>query len=205
MVGSIDIKALTLEELSGVVNLYPWYGGARKELCRRMAAMGNAWGKDDYAAAALYIPSREKVSELVHSSEASDYSDKDIQELLKAYFERREESSGEGGGAEAGNPEVAAGTEGEKRIYVVGGDYFTQAQYEKVRRSTDNIFSSFASKARSENYAVPEDAEFDLCTETLAQIYAEQGYPQEARRIYTRLAEMDPSKSVYYFSLIEKL
>ena len=40
MVGYIDIKTLTFDELVGIVNLYPWFGGARKELCVRMASMG---------------------------------------------------------------------------------------------------------------------------------------------------------------------
>ena len=48
MVGrsNIDIHYLNLNELVGVVNLYPWYGGARLELCRRMARMGDTWGED---------------------------------------------------------------------------------------------------------------------------------------------------------------
>ena len=43
MVGSsrhIDLHRLTLDELTGVVNLYPWYAAARMELCRRMFALG---------------------------------------------------------------------------------------------------------------------------------------------------------------------
>ena len=36
----IDITTLNLGELSGVVSLYPWYAGARMELCRRMASIG---------------------------------------------------------------------------------------------------------------------------------------------------------------------
>ena len=40
MVNPIDIHKLTLEELSGVIALYPWYGGARMELCRRMSGEG---------------------------------------------------------------------------------------------------------------------------------------------------------------------
>ena len=41
MVGTrIDIKRLNLDELLGVVSIYPWYAGARKELCSRMAASG---------------------------------------------------------------------------------------------------------------------------------------------------------------------
>ena len=43
----IDIQALNLDELTGVVNLYPWFAAARMELCRRMFAMGeNAWSPE---------------------------------------------------------------------------------------------------------------------------------------------------------------
>ena len=42
----IDIKKLTIDELAGVVNLYPWFGGARKELCARMTRMGAGWDKE---------------------------------------------------------------------------------------------------------------------------------------------------------------
>ena len=57
--GYIDIRKLSLDELLGVVNLYPWFGGARKELCERMHRMGgDAWGESQYADAAMDIPSR---------------------------------------------------------------------------------------------------------------------------------------------------
>ena len=58
----IDIKKLTLDELIGVVSLYPWYGGARKELCARMGSMGgDGWGESQYADAAMYVGSRAKM------------------------------------------------------------------------------------------------------------------------------------------------
>ena len=47
MEGYIDIKRLNLDELIGVVNLYPWFGGARKELCLRMVRMGADSGDDE--------------------------------------------------------------------------------------------------------------------------------------------------------------
>ena len=40
MGGYIDLRRLNLDELMGVVNLYPWFGGARKELYLRMSRMG---------------------------------------------------------------------------------------------------------------------------------------------------------------------
>ena len=41
----IDLKKLNLDELVGVVNLYPWFGGDRKKLCERMTG---AWGEGRY-------------------------------------------------------------------------------------------------------------------------------------------------------------
>ena len=67
MVGYIDIKTLTFDELVGIVNLYPWFGGARKELCVRMASMGaGVLSEEELALSAMYLPSR-KVS-LLHQA-----------------------------------------------------------------------------------------------------------------------------------------
>ena len=40
MVNGADIHTLSPEELSAVISTYPWYAGARMELCRRMAKLG---------------------------------------------------------------------------------------------------------------------------------------------------------------------
>ena len=55
----IDLKKLNLDELVGVVNLYPWFGGARKQLCERMTG---AWGEGQLSDAALYVGSRKMLS-----------------------------------------------------------------------------------------------------------------------------------------------
>ena len=45
-----DVKSLNIDELTGLVNLYPWFGLARKELCARMAAIsGSNWGEEQFA------------------------------------------------------------------------------------------------------------------------------------------------------------
>jgi len=194
MVGSshIDIHTLTLDELAGVVNLYPWYGAARVELCARMAAMGgDSWGEDQYAGEALYVADRSKIATFVHRNRKGDYSDKDVQALLASYMEPSQADRAE-----------------EHQVRVVGGDYFSQAQYDNVRKGEDNIFTRFASKGRpegaSDENAVSEVAD-RFATETLARIFAEQGRPEEARRIYSRLVLDIPEKSAYFASLIDEL
>ena len=186
---TIDLKRHTLEELSGVVTLYPWYGAARRELCVRLSRSGDIT-VGQLADAALYLGAREKVGALLRRKDtAGDYSDKDVRSLLDAFLRRdRLERS-------------------PRTVRVAGGDYVTQAQYDEAREEGGRVFSRMAAQARSEaperaEEAVPTD---DLCTETLAQIYAEQGYYQQSRRIYSRLLLKFPEKSAYFASLIEKM
>ncbi len=193
MVGSsyINIHTLTLDELAGVVNLYPWYGAARVELCRRMSQMGEDWGEEQYAAEALYIPDRGKLAALVRDGRLVDCSDKDLQALLSSYL----------------STESAPAPEQAHQVHVVGGDYFSQAQYDRVRKSGDNIFSRFAGAPKrdgGEEAGGSEVAE-RFATETLARIFEEQGRIEEARRIYSRLILEIPEKSAYFATLIDNL
>ena len=194
MVGStrIDIHTLNLDELVGVVNLYPWYSGARLELCRRMSRMGDTWDDEQYAPEALYLPDRGLLVKLLKRTREANYSDKDVQELLASYLE----------------PSAPETSEPAHQVHVVGGDYFSQAQYDNVKKGTDNIFSRFAVQVRSEAPVPEEDLSpvaDRFATETLARIFAEQGRPEEAKRIYSRLILDIPEKSAYFASLIDSL
>ena len=192
--GYIDLKKLNLDELIGVVNLYPWFGGARVELCERMSHMGGElWGIAQYADAAMYVGAREKLAAMVRSSENTNWSDSDVEQILKSYISEPQPV------AEDAAPE-------QRRVHVVGGDFFTQADYDQVRRVDDNVFSRYAAKARQEKSYEDEPAvDFDLYTETLAQIYAEQGYYEQAKAIYSKLILAYPEKSAYFAALIQKL
>ncbi len=189
----IDLQTLTLDELAGVVNLYPWYGEAHLELCARMSEVGGRdWGLEQFAGEALYVGDRRKIAALACRGRKGDYSDKDVQALLSSYLE----------------PSPEEVSPAEHQVRVVGGDYFSQSQYDNVRKGDDNIFTRFAAKSRpggsSDEEAGSEMAD-RFATETLARIFAEQGRPEEARRIYSRLVLDIPEKSAYFASLIDKL
>ncbi len=190
----IDLRRLNLDELNGVVNLYPWFGGARKELCRRMSELGEgAWSDERYADAALYVGSRRIIANLAHKGHKVDYSDMQVKELLRAYIDE-----GVGEIRDEGQP---------RRVIVVGGDYFSAKQYDAVRQEGDNDFAAMARSPIGSGMTITQTEEdfTDFCTETLAQIYADQGYPEQARQIYSRLSLRFPEKSAYFAALIEKL
>jgi len=188
---AIDIKTLNLEELTGVVSIYPWYGAARKELCRRMAELGEgAWSEDRFADAALYIGSRKIVAELAGKGKAADYSDRNIRALLESFL-----------------PQSASSQASRApKVIVAGQDFFSQAQYDSVRTSSDSNYSKFAQGLTGASYQDHTEEEIaNFCTETLAQIYLEQGYVEQAKEIYSKLSLLYPEKSVYFASLIEKI
>ena len=198
MEGYFDLKRLKLDELVGVINLYPWFGGARKELCARMSHMGEALSDSQCAEAAMYVVAREKIAALKKSSENTTWTDADVENLLKSYLSEKP--------APVVEQEVEK-EQPERKVYVVGGDFFSQAEYDKVRRAEDNVFSRYAAKEQAPVAApqVRADKEIFFYTETLAQIYAEQGYYDQSKEIYSKLILAYPEKSAYFASLIQKI
>ncbi|MGN0202350.1 MAG: hypothetical protein ACI399_05530 [Candidatus Cryptobacteroides sp.] len=211
----MDLSELNMDELAGVVRLYPWFPAARLELCERMASMsGSDWGLEQYSDAAMYVPCRSKVFRIMRSAARNDYSDKDLASLLKRYISASGPSAPQekAAGAASGNketgmrfPSLPYAPEYRRTVRPAGGDFFSREEYESVRRDEDNIFAHFkAARAEEPDVRAWQDPELGFCTETLARIYAEQGYFVEAKKIYSRLALRYPEKSAYFASLIEK-
>ena len=191
----IDTKKLNYEELTVVVNLYPWYGAARKEMCLRMAEMGGEqFGQIQYGDAAMYVVDRRKIADLLYNGTPEDYSDKDIDKILKHYLDESRKTA------------VESKPNG---VRVVGGDFFSPSQYDAVQSDNDNIFLKFTikktEKDTSENSSSSEPIADQFCTETMAKIYEEQGYYEQAKYIYSRLILAFPEKNAYFANLIGKL
>ncbi len=199
--GMNSLKLMSVESLTDAINAYPWFGAARKELCVRMSKVGGSeWGKEQYSEAAMYVASRTIISGIMRSARREDYSDKDLKGLIKEYIgAASEERQGESRQETEEKPKNSAQR-------VPGGDFFSPEQYAAVRRDEDNVFSRFkAGRSDEQEDRGWEDPELGFCTETLAGIYADQGYTAEAKKIYSRLILRYPEKSAYFASLIEKL
>ncbi|MBR1926790.1 MAG: hypothetical protein IJ840_03425 [Bacteroidales bacterium] len=226
MGASGNLKSLTMDELASVIKTWPWFGAARMELCERMSKMGGKeWGKEQYSDAAMYISSRSIISDIVRSSRKEDYSDKDIQTLLKKLIAPAPAAETEAATSPAPTAPVSlypdrersvasldlypSGTQTQpyqRTVKVPGGDFFSQDEYKDVTLEEDNYFSRFkVTRSDEEDGRKWEDPELGFCTETLAWIYAEQGYYAEAKKIYSRLMLRYPEKIAYFASLIGKL
>ena len=256
-----DLGTLSLGDLMEVIKEYPWFGAARKELCARMSGIGgNDWGTVQYADAAMYIPSRELIAEMVLAAPADGSAVRDAAAVIKEYIAPSAPagsamaagtrtaapaaaSAGPAGvdpvraaaaaGAPAGVDSVraaaaaaagpraaasAAASAGEvgasaasgqvyrRTVVPVGGDFFSKEEYASVTRESDKVFSRFkAARSEADEEGKWKDPELGFCTETLGRIYAEQGYFDEAKKIYSRLMLRYPEKSAYFASLIRKL
>ena len=252
-----DLGTLSLGDLMEVIKEYPWFGAARKELCARMSGIGgNDWGTVQYADAAMYIPSRELIAEMVLAVPADGSAVRDAAAVIKEYIApsapagsamaagtraaapaaasagpagvdpvRAAAAAGPAGvdpapaaasaGTRAAAPAAAAGEVGasaasgqvyRRTVVPVGGDFFSKEEYASVTRESDKVFSRFkAARSEADEEGKWKDPELGFCTETLGRIYAEQGYFDEAKKIYSRLMLRYPEKSAYFASLIRKL
>ena len=203
--GNIDLKKLTADELSGVVNIYPWFAAARRELCLRLAESGEEDGRSlSFKEAALHVPDRRKLSCLLKRAKAPDYSDvaggKDViggKDLAGG----KDLTESEGGLEE----NIEAVPVYRRQVRIAGGDFFSQSEYAKVKMEEDGRLMESLSAHKWEKEEGEEAGDLGFYTETLAAIYAEQGYYEQARKIYSQLILAYPEKSAYFASLIENL
>ena len=165
----VDFKSLSLEELSALVNRYPWFAAARKELCVRTG---------QYADAALYVFDRAILAEEARKGAPSG---KEAGEYLR---ERSQAPM-------------------EQKVVVLGGDYFSQEAYDSVRGAEVKEDKKKILRSAQDDRKVELDDTY--YTQTLAEIYATQGYLEQAKEIYSKLILRYPEKSAYFATLIEKL
>ena len=174
---------MTLEELSQVVLAYPWFGQARKELCIKLLESGRSeLAQEQISQAGMYVCSRAKLKA----------------DLLKIRPLPQAE------------PTVAPTPKEQKKVVVVGGDFFSQEQYDKIGSEADGLPKVPSFRPSPKQSALEPKAatgvELDsFCTEPMAQILLEQGYLAEAKYIYSKLLLRYPEKSAYFAALVSKI
>ena len=103
--------------------------------------------------------------------------------------------------------------ESKPKIFVVGGDYFSREDFEELDQSERAPEIKFGAPADNQEREVVSAAgvgevdfeSMDFVTETLAAIYADQGYYEKAIDAYAKLILLYPEKSSYFASLVNEI
>ena len=180
-----NLNTLTINQLENIVDEYPWFAVARKKFYAKMVLMGDEYREAATKKCALYFHSRAALPLFVRQ-EQERITDKPKEQESQTEFQRR-------------------------GYFIVGGDYFSQSEVDSMDDGKTPTFKDFLYNDNQEDVKIDYSTsnklqnEELLITETLAEIYAEQGYLKQANEIYSKLILLYPEKSAYFASLIDEI
>ena len=210
-----------LLEMEQLAEQYPWFALAQQLILENYHATGNARRNEYRTRAALCAPSREhlfhrlfrdEIKEIISHQELSLQNDT----LLEMTDEQKESAKG------SKNERIISFSEDDqttRKLVLTGSDYFAADEFTVDTTFDDPIAQFIISKPKINPYTSPllgitiEGSvaviqpleEFDIVTETLAKIYAEQGFISLAVNAYEKLILRDREKSAYFADCIKQI
>lgn len=187
--------------LQDLVNTYPYFSLGHKLLFQALCGLGGEAYMAVLEKAALYVPSRARLYAIYEESRKQEavLREKEALDSLQA-LDRLPLPQ-------------------EEKVRVAGADYFSKSDYRSLDMDPARPLDRFIADrpklspagedtqapapAASEDFR-PE-AEESFITETLADIYAKQGYYKLAITCYEKLILLYPKKSTYFATLIDEL
>ncbi len=199
---TINIQELPIADLEKLVTEYPWFSYARRALLLKMAEGGREHLEVYLKKCSAFVGFRREIYyKAVASAKQDSFPVIDFEEINRDIDDIRAISVSE--------KKVEADT---PKYIVLGGDYFTKEDFAQLDDSytfnVGRIGSVSESQSIGSEGVVIEEQESDadiFYTETLAKIYAEQGYYEEAMKVYSKLILLYPEKSAYFATLVNKV
>ena len=181
-----DVGEYNAAQLERVLFFYPWYSYARVKMMEKLAEADVESAEQKLRESAAYCPDPGRLFALF-----TEQSVKESENVID--FEAISS--------------VAKETEQTKYV-MVGADYFSPEDLRSAEdEELDNVRIDPA-KAVDDAGQVPPAADFDISdfyTETLARIYAGQGYYDEAVKVCAKLILLYPEKSAYFAALADEI
>lgn len=227
-----DIRNLDIHALEETMERYPWFAAARAEYFAKMAALDREYIRPAARKVGLYVPDRCRLYDIVvlgkePKREAPAAEQAAPQSALPPIVPlhanvRPEEDHRDDAPVEVEVPaekpaEPAVQPSEQPRRRVPGGDYFSRQDFEELAETgqsyTDLHFTPKSNLASSLDRAAGilasagaavDPATDEVCTETLAGIYYNQGFYRRAIDIYKKLILFYPEKNIYFAALIER-
>ena len=230
-----DIKELEVPQLQALVTKYPWFSYAREVLLYKLVEIEPQCFQSKYKEALVFFPKREKVFLKCRQIAAARPADIDeipaaqLMDVPANEVEPLEELSLDIDFSAAGSItavdkdfDVVLEKEGvepvmeiqppKPKIVVVGGDYFSKddfAQLDEGEKVAEIKLGAPADNMDHGSDGGESDSldfdSLDFVTETLAKIYADQGYYDKAIEVYAKLILLYPEKSTYFASLVNEI
>lgn len=200
----VEIQHMSSIQLEHLIEVYPWFTAARREYIVRLT---------DGSKDASVIRGALRHHGLFFLSRG------DMIKILsgKAGYVAKEKPAATVQPEVLPTPETAREEKTKTQYYIVGGDYFGQADFDELEKQGLAVetptFNPIAATLGDLNLA-PEGtsgrtaaskADEGIYTETLAEIYFQQQIYKRAIEIYEKLILLYPEKSTYFASLIEKV
>jgi tetratricopeptide (TPR) repeat protein len=194
----------TLHELRELTVRYPAFEGGWMLYLRNLKNVQDSSFEQELINGAVRIQNRRKLYLLLHEQSIADESsvkdsqDENRDELFKIIFpteyqlepfEKTEETLSELARSIQDKPD--------KKVRLI--DKFLEAQPKMTPVKEEESTSPMDGKP------VQEDVNEEFVTETLALIYAQQGYYKKALQIFEKLSLKYPEKSTYFAAQIEKI
>lgn len=184
----VDIRNMDSHLLAQTVQDYPWFAPARARLCLMVAATSGMEAAEGLLRESIpFLPDATCTARRMHSLTPRSFADKNM----------------------PAEPQKTAPASARPIIFRAGMDYFSREEYESVHVDGESELGRMAmvdySVQPQETGTPRREESMDIVSETLAQIFIDQGYTEQAKDIYTKLSLQSPEKSAYFASLIDNL
>ena len=230
-----NIHQLEVPQLQALVSRYPWFSYARELLLYKLVEIEPQCLESKYKEGLVFFPKREKVflkcrqiaaappADVVEipAAQLMDVPVNEVEPLeeLSLEIDFQVDSNVQASGSdfdivlEKGNEEPAIEIQPPKpKIVVVGGDYFTKDDLAQLDEKEKVAEIRLGAPADNMEHGItggdPDASDFDsldFVTETLAKIYADQGYYDKAIEVYAKLILLYPEKSTYFATLVNEI